>query len=271
MSRKLLGRFSEARRFIDPSSTDPDEKEEAAQKIAQWESAAASEADVFEMDGTEYSETSYRFDRHEATPDRPGREYIPPIDVLHGESFLSDIIPNMITQKKQIHPNAKVRILDIGGGAGIFADQIRKKFGDDVVVMTTGLRKKVATLERRMAPPVMDGEKLPNLYLYKRSIREFSDVEEFDLITDTIGEIRYGSETQLELYQYLSAVISKLRINGHASLVAGEKIGNLQPDEAREEVALIAEAFPNVSIVFEEMNPGGLVIKIDKHAANEEA
>jgi len=61
------------------------------------------------------------------------------VSQLHGVSFLHEVIPSYIKNKKE---NQKVKILDNGGGGGVFAEQIRSTFGDRVEVMTTGLVKK---------------------------------------------------------------------------------------------------------------------------------
>ena len=46
-------------------------------------------------------------------------------------------------QKLSIHEE-KIKVLDIGGGAGIFANQLRQEFGEVIRVYTTGIRKKTA-------------------------------------------------------------------------------------------------------------------------------
>jgi cyclopropane fatty-acyl-phospholipid synthase-like methyltransferase len=160
--------------------------------------------------------TSYKTTRFE------GREgpYVD-FDVawLHQQSFIRMAIPELIKEKSM---GEKVTILELGSGAGVFAEQIRQEFGDAVKVYTTGLRKKAAKIARRTQPP---GE-VPHITtlpiqlnandLKWRSISELSDFPEFDLIIDTIGEVEYRSA---HFEQYFDHVGAKLLPGGEAYIV----------------------------------------------------
>lgn len=132
------------------------------------------------------------------------------IDKIHKVSFLNEIIPAILERKKREGKKEKCKILDIGGGAGEFAKQIRDKFGDSVEVFTAGLKKSTARMEAR--------RKLHKNDLKWRSVRQLSDFEEFDLILDTLGEFLYGAEYKQEKEFYIMAVIKKLKPGGMASL-----------------------------------------------------
>lgn len=133
------------------------------------------------------------------------------INRIHRVSFLNEIIPAILERKKREGKKEKCRILDIGGGAGEFAKQIRDKFGERVEVFTTGLKKSTARIEAR--------RKLHKNDLKWRSVRQLSDFEEFDLILDTLGEFLYGTEYKPEKESYIMAVIKKLKPGGMASLL----------------------------------------------------
>jgi SAM-dependent methyltransferase len=148
------------------------------------------------------------------------------ISQLHETSFINDVIPKLIERKKK---GEKVKVLDVGGGAGFFTDEIRKRFGEKVEVFSTGLSKRAAEDYREKTI----GEKNKNLHpndIKWRSILELSDFEEFDLIIDTLGEFYYTlqedglQENKDRLRQkavdYLTAVIKKLKPEGLASIIA---------------------------------------------------
>jgi hypothetical protein len=80
----------------------------------------------------------YPMDRKEHLEEETGAKNI---DEVHKISFIKDVIPEFIKEKKN---GEKVKILDIGGGFGFYADQIRSEFGEKVRVYTTGLIKNVA-------------------------------------------------------------------------------------------------------------------------------
>lgn len=148
---------------------------------------------------------------------------------FHGVSFIKDIIPQLIAGKKD---GEKVRILDVGAGAALFTDEIRKTFGKDVLVFSTGLSKSTAK-NYREENLLDNNSKLHPNDLKWRSILEFSDFEEFDLIIDTFGEYTYAleyaatsqttdintKEALAEALTYLSVVIKKLKPGGLASIV----------------------------------------------------
>ena len=60
----------------------------------------------------------------------------------------------ILTSIKLGGPIEKVRVLDIGGGVGIYAEQLRKTFGDSIDVITTGLRKQPVRQFRRLADKI---------------------------------------------------------------------------------------------------------------------
>ncbi|MFA6547596.1 MAG: hypothetical protein WCT11_01475 [Candidatus Magasanikbacteria bacterium] len=140
------------------------------------------------------------------------------IESSHQESFIKRVAELLETKKK-------VKILDIGGGAGLYAQQLRDTFGDKVDVFTTGIRKRNAKLVRQEV-----GQKLHKQDLKWRSVLQLSDYPEFDLIIDTFGESMYGMrnvnengeyDTGLRIKdqeKYFSAVAKKLLPGGYASL-----------------------------------------------------
>ena len=142
------------------------------------------------------------------------------IKKIHGIDFLNDIIPRLIFNKEK---GEKLRILDIGAGAAIFADQVRNTFPEDVIVFSTGLSKKTAKDFRNKS----GNAKLHQNDLKWRSITELSDFEEFDLIIDTFGEFNYQVFSKQEFnpkavkkrfLELLTIVIKKLKPGGIASI-----------------------------------------------------
>ncbi len=140
-------------------------------------------------------------------------------------SFIKDIIPKLIAKKKN---GEKVKILDIGAGAGFFTDQIRKTFGDKVEVFSTGLSKKIARGHRKEYKSEGEERLHPN-DLKWRSVLELSDFPEFDLIVDTMGEFAYGvrdikdydaymENNPEKAIEYITALIKKLKPGGFASI-----------------------------------------------------
>jgi hypothetical protein len=112
------------------------------------------------------------------------------IEYLHGEFIILSVIPRLLKNKPVGY---KLKILDNGGGIGVLTDQIRKRFGNEVEVYSTGLSKRVAKKYRKE-------NDYPNLHkndLKWRSIEELSDFPEFDLIIDTFGELYYKTEQYL--------------------------------------------------------------------------
>lgn len=84
---------------------------------------------------------------------------------LHGTSFIKEVIPGMVVKK----PGQKIRVLDVGAGQGLYAEQMRIKCRGKVDVDTTGLTD-------------MD---------LHRSILEFTSADKKDLIIDSYGEFFY--------------------------------------------------------------------------------
>lgn len=133
------------------------------------------------------------------------------VDVVHGASFIDQVIPEMIDRKKT---GDKVMVLDIGGGAGEYARQLRRKFGENISVCTTGLTKKYAkdSLWHRKGLLTQNDLKW-------RSVVELSNYPEFDLILDTFGEQYYFEKEKREIvFLYLDAIAAKLREGGIASI-----------------------------------------------------
>jgi len=150
------------------------------------------------------------------------------IQVIHDISFIKEVIPEILKRKKK---GEKVKVLDVGGGVGLYADQIRDEFGDAVAVFSTGISKKHAKRYRRSAKE--GGVSTPSPSLHKndlkwRSILELSNFEEFDLIIDTYGEAYWseahikqteaGEEDVEQFEQYVMIVSSKLLPGGAASI-----------------------------------------------------
>ena len=84
----------------------------------------------------DYIVTSAEEDRGSLPLDQ---EKIKFVDTVHDTSFIRDVIPEMIKQKNS---GEKVRVLDLGAGVGLYADQIRRTFHDQVIVYSTGISKK---------------------------------------------------------------------------------------------------------------------------------
>ena len=140
------------------------------------------------------------------------------IEEEHGISFFEQIIPRLLQSKKE---HEIVKILDIGGGVGIFSAELRKRFGDKIKVYTTGLRKQPARMFRRatnyLTPDL--SQTIHQDDLKWRSILELKNYPEFDLIVDTYGEQYYGTVTDSEKFTlYIQAIIAKLQPGGIASI-----------------------------------------------------
>jgi len=187
-----------------------------------------SEGEIRDMslgEGTENNtlEPPYKYDRTEN--DKHGGQSI---EKLHHQSFI-DYIKSRLQESE--FEQRKFKVLDMGGGAGVYADQIKKMCGDRVRVFTTGLRKKIARHYRQDRGL----GKLPKESLKWRSILELNHEdkegrpeEEFDLIINTWGEIPYlvegGLGTVMEedisrrLESFLGMTLAKLRPNGLASI-----------------------------------------------------
>ncbi|MEI7510738.1 MAG: hypothetical protein WCJ84_01125 [Candidatus Peregrinibacteria bacterium] len=144
------------------------------------------------------------------------------IDARHGERFLSETIPQMLETRN------KIKVLDIGGGMGLHAEQMRKIFGEDVIrVFTTGLCKKpYREFRRKYAQTYANNgffqedisQKPHRDDLQWRSLSQLSDFPEFDIILDTYGEHMYACDTNETFEQYFRMVAKKLLPGGHASI-----------------------------------------------------
>jgi hypothetical protein len=160
----------------------------------------------------------YSMDRIELDP-RPLKS---PIDRLHTYSFVGDLIPKKIEELRGSRP---VKILLVGGGIGVFAEQLRAKFKDQINVYSTGLSKRLVKGIRRdigtAAGFAINGHLINisnKLHLHDlkwRSILQLSEFPEFDFIIDTVGEYFYAEYIR---ERYLRAVIAKLLPGGMASI-----------------------------------------------------
>lgn len=147
---------------------------------------------------------------------------------LHGESFIKNI-DRMLNRDSKI----TIKVLDLGGGANLYAEQIRKRFGDRVRVYTTGLTKESP---RKMREAILaDGVTSSNISgkndfdislenhkddLKWRTVTELRNFPEFDLIIDTIGEYEYNANNLGKEYEerYFNAIVAKLLPGGKASV-----------------------------------------------------
>src|SRR3989339_1085691 len=171
------------------------------------------------------SEPPYQYDRTE------GDEHTSRLDVaaLHEQSFIEYIRQRLSEKEFQ---NRKFRVLDMGGGAGLYADQLRTEFGDRIKVFTTGLRKKIAKNYRRnrnLKNLSKDDLKWRSILELKHQDEQGHPTEEFDLIVNTWGEFPYvfeDSSTGLlntdnlerKLNSFFGMIISKLHQGGLASI-----------------------------------------------------
>lgn len=213
--------FKEVPKFIPPQ--DPRFREH----VSEWKKSA----DTWER----HAQQGYRYPAFRIEGEAIGRRTL---ESYHGESFISFI------EEKIKAGTVRVNVLDIGGGAGLFANQLRKKFGDKINVYTTGLIKKAAkTFRGALATEGCTEYKPPKNFhmdvpLHKndlkwRSIIELSDVPEFDLICDTVGEFLYSTElygkekngvepaehySRQRIKEYIEIVVKKLLPGGHASI-----------------------------------------------------
>jgi protein-L-isoaspartate O-methyltransferase len=150
------------------------------------------------------------------------------ISHLHGESFIEGFLASKV---RNLKGQEKVKVLDLGGGSGAYAEQIRQKFGNSVRVYTTGIRKEMAKLIRNQpeifgrkvsteAESLIKNKKLKKDDLKWRSIRQLSDYQEFDLILSTYGEMFYeeGSDHDKSVPDLLEMAIKKLKVGGLISI-----------------------------------------------------
>ena len=64
------------------------------------------------------------------------------VNKKHGVDFLAKIIPDAIERAHSKDGARRAKILDSGGGLCFFADEIREKFRDEVIVYSTSLTGK---------------------------------------------------------------------------------------------------------------------------------
>jgi SAM-dependent methyltransferase len=198
-------------KFLPPESTDMQEK------LVEWKMAEGRE--------TPGGSRPYAIVRAEHVAEGVDGRAPQTIKEVHLISFIHETIPRMLKQKK---PGEKVRILDVGGGIGVYAEELRKHFKDRVTVATTGISKAFARDVRKRekgTPYILGGiaEKLHPQDLKWRSVYELSDYPEFDLILDSFGELEYSVNYYdygdiEKVRDYLRIVCRKLKSGGEASL-----------------------------------------------------
>jgi hypothetical protein len=228
---------SEAEKFYEPRDKRFEEKIEEWKRISRdWESNPDSGYDypAYRIEGEVLKEGGRRT-----------------LESYHQESFL-EYIRDVLSKRDQQKDDRPVRVLDVGGGAGLFAEQLRKTFGKRVKVYTTGIKKKAS---RKLRGYIREEKDNSNFGLVKkptsfelevkghqddlkwRSILELTDFEEFDLIIDTAGEFSYSAvfrnqfdsmdynsivaasnSNKKRIEEYLKIVIKKLRSQGRASI-----------------------------------------------------
>jgi len=199
-------------------------EDELEKKTSEW-----SEVGKKEKNGAKHHYTVKRIEGDKNNVDEA-------IENIHAESFIeyiSELIERIDKDPKQ--KGRKIMVLDVGGGSGVYAEQLRNVFGDRIRVFTTGLAKRLEKEYRKDKHPLRvatgqpffkPSEKMHPDDLKWRSILQLHDFPEFDLILDTYGEQLYGGiedpkwvENKKEIYKkYLIAVISKLKTGGKASI-----------------------------------------------------
>lgn len=219
----------------------PDEERHQAalewQRQAEEYEGSASKYGMFRTDG----ESNWPFETDKT------------INELHGMSFL-EYIERRLGERSN---SGKFKVLDVGGGAGLFADQLKEKFGDDISVFTTGLKKSVAQEQREQSGK----SSLPKEYLKWRSIRELQNFPEFDLITDTFGEFYYEAggtpdprksekpkNAEERLRKYLYAIVAKLDDEGMASCSPLPPWLKAEPELAENILEELKSEFPEWNI-----------------------
>ena len=227
----------EGRKFLSPE--DPEFKE----RVFEWQDTSVD----LESDDTQ----GYFYPAARLEGVITGKETDRTLETYHDRSLLQDIAKKIEMLRSQ-GDQRKVKILDAGAGAGLFTEQIRKKFGKDVDVFSTGIRKKAAKILRKsliegsnedyhLPEGISIESRLHKNDLKWRSVAELSDYPEFDFIFDTGGEFIYVSDTESapisgmdmgqiysamaeqEAYrgrswEYLQIVCKKLLPGGEASL-----------------------------------------------------
>lgn len=183
------------------------------------------EGNRFFTDRTEQgSGQKYQYDTSYLSPNED-------IEYAHGISFLNQVIPEILERLAKQDKKRKIKILDLGGGVGLFADQIRDKFGERVTVYTTSAfgssEKTRKELEENKKNITKNKEATLNKFdAYKTSIVDFRDFSEFDLIIDTYGEMYYtrenypnlGNQEQASFEEKISMIVKKLQVGGRLFL-----------------------------------------------------
>ncbi len=184
-----------------------------ADPLTQWKRTARNQE--------RHPQDGYRYPAIRREGQTPGRR---PLETYHGESLIS-----WLENEHLQNPEVVLNVLDVGAGAGLYAEQIRDKLGTAVKVYSTGLRKKAARLQReQLRTGASTDYSLPagteiksdiaNTDLKWRSILQLSDFEEFNLIVDTAGEFAYAVRDEESARRYILAVIHKLLPGGRASI-----------------------------------------------------
>lgn len=231
--------ISKVDRFLSPTALD--------NKVEEWKEASQKERGFSGYSIGEYSYWALRIDSEGRAVTGDARY----VDSLHGMSFIKYIEDQL---KDRDTKYGKFKVLDLGGGAGLFAEQLRQKFGNKIDVFTTGLRKKPAKELRRNDKQIHElqglkfGKKINVQDLKWRSIEQLTNYPEFDLIIDTWGEALY---TETDFKKYLMAVIAKLQPNGLASITFDS--------ERKDDGQTLAEMLKNLHTIVVEFEGEGLM------------
>ncbi|HPV70900.1 MAG TPA: hypothetical protein PKY08_03360 [Candidatus Magasanikbacteria bacterium] len=166
----------------------------------------------------------YQYDTSSLSPNED-------IEYAHGISFLNQVIPEILERFAKQDKKRKIKILDLGGGVGLFADQIRERFGEKVAVYTTSAfgsseKTRKELVEKKKTATKNKEAKLHKLDAYKTSIGDFRDFPEFDLIIDTYGEMYYtqgnftnsDAQEKVGFKEKIDMVIKKLQEGGRLFL-----------------------------------------------------
>lgn len=107
------------------------------------------------------------------------------IETLHGTSFITKVIPELLQRKADGEP---VTVLDCGSGIAVYPDQLRQAFGNKIKVSSTG------NLDRQQVEDARKANGLNPLHHDDLKLKSIDDLQadlKFDLILDTRGEQFY--------------------------------------------------------------------------------
>lgn len=214
--------------------------DEHKKKILEWESVAH-----------EHEEKGYRY--RAVRVEGEGGQHA--IEEMHGRSFIDEIKKRLADQDAQ-GVQEKIRVLDCGGGAALYAAQIREIFDKRVDIYTTGLKKSTAKNTRDMLAKEIEVPQLISRLAAKplhkhdlkwRSVEELRDFPEFDFIIDTFGEKNY---TWTDKMEHLKTIVSKLKPGGMASIIPLGEFGE-DPQVVLEKIKQVFGENPQVEVVAE--------------------